>query len=103
MTQNICPICDELISDMHDCLNYESIKYSLELEFLGLSEELLQPYNQISRQGGSAVDERPPLRYSAEPYAQGIVHDQYTPRPEQENDYIPRDIIGRPIPHFLRL
>ena len=103
MTQNICPICDEVISQPHDCMSYDSIRYSLELEFLGLTEELLQPYNQAGGQDGTATAERPPLRYPSEPYAPNVVQEQYVSYAERDNGYIPRDIIGRPVPHFLRL
>ena len=103
MAQNICPMCGEIVSETHDCMDYASIKYSLELEFLGLTEELLQPYNKAGGSGGAAADERPPLRYPSEPYAPSVVQERYVPYRERDDGYIPRDIIGRPVPHFLRL
>ena len=45
MTYEICPICGEENTGDHGCLSYDSLKYSLELDFLGLSNELIEPYN----------------------------------------------------------
>ena len=45
MTYEICPICDKEMTSDHECFSYDSLKYSLELDFLGISNELLAPYD----------------------------------------------------------
>ena len=44
MAITICPICDELISQPHDCLSSKLPSFSLELELLGISLELEPHY-----------------------------------------------------------
>ena len=94
MSRSICPICEAETPFFEECTHTDFIKYSLELDFLGLSF-LLDPY-------GAFAEPEPEPDFPPAP--QG-----FSPAPlVSERNPRPRSLLGKSVqiasvPMFLRL
>jgi len=116
MDHKTCPICGDEMAYDHDCLSYESIKHSLELDFLGISSELLEPYERAAStlKPYDLPKEQKFLSFigGPKPYIHAGEHNRQEPLRVSESqisaytpeyNIIDRNILRRSIPLFLQL
>ena len=116
MPYEICPICGEETTNEHECLSYESLNHMLELEFLGLSYEMLEPYGRVASKPKRFGDakERKSYKISNEPKSiRYIIKQEHTAplrvsEPEisvytPDYGFADRNVLRRSVPLFLQL
>ena len=93
----ICTICYEEMDEVHECFSSDTLNHSLELDILGLTNELLEPYSHADEP--EHYDFVIELEYSV-PLR---VSEPSIPPKALEPDFPDLDVPLKPVPLFLRL